>query len=78
MPTNRLRKLREVQGIAPERIALTLGVSRHTYDRWETGQTSIKDHHKQGLAELFGVSIPYLMGWDEAGWAVTDPEKSAA
>lgn len=44
-------------------VAAELGVSERTVYRWETGETSVPDDQKLALSELFGVSVPWLMGW---------------
>lgn len=41
-----------------------------TVYRWERGEIQIPDSAKVKLADLFGVSISWLMGWD--------PDKEAA
>jgi transcriptional regulator with XRE-family HTH domain len=62
---NRLARLREIQGLSRTDIASRLGVkSERTVYRWERGETPIPDDHKLALADLFGVSVTWLMGWD--------------
>ncbi len=62
---NRLRELREESGISRRALAAELGVHPTTVTRWESGAIAIRDDYKQQLAERLGVSVPFLMGWDE-------------
>lgn len=61
---NRLKKLRLMQRLSLEDIAAARGVSRSTAHRWEQGEVQIPDSHKTALAELFGVSVTFLLGWE--------------
>lgn len=65
MPANRLREIRESVGLSARDLADRLGVHESTISRWETLKVCIPDERKQELAELFGTSVAYLMGWDE-------------
>lgn len=60
---NRLRELRESQGLKRYDISAALRVDQSTISRWENGGT-IPDRQKQRLAELLKVSITELMGWE--------------
>jgi transcriptional regulator with XRE-family HTH domain len=64
LPLNRIGRLRKAQGLTTTQLAALLGVHTNTVDRWEKG-AGVKDKQKARLAELFGVSISYLMGWPE-------------
>jgi DNA-binding XRE family transcriptional regulator len=59
---NRLGKLRRRQALSLEDVASARGVSRSTVHRWELGLVQIPDEHKLALADLFGVSVVFLMG----------------
>ncbi len=63
-PQNRLQELRQEKGLKLYDIAAALRVDPSTVYRWQT-KGSIPDEHKPALAELLGVSIAYLMRWDE-------------
>jgi transcriptional regulator with XRE-family HTH domain len=63
-PLPRLKRLRLAQKISRETIGHYLGVTSRTVHRWETGG-SIPDRHKFALADMFGVSVPYLLAWDD-------------
>jgi transcriptional regulator with XRE-family HTH domain len=62
---NRLGELREAEGWDREDLADSLGVSKRTIERWESGETGIPDRRKAELSHIFGVSISYLMGWSD-------------
>lgn len=53
-----------MQGLSLEDVASLRGVSRSTVHRWEMGEVQIPDDQKLALAELFGVRVVFLMGWD--------------
>lgn len=55
--------LREMAGLRPVDIASKLGVTERTAYRWERGEVQIPDERKLQLADLFAVSVPFLMGW---------------
>ena len=63
-PANRLRELREACGIPLERIARECGVYGSTVARWQDGE--IPQEHWVTVAEVLGVSWPYLLGAAEA------------
>lgn len=62
---NRIGELRRARRMEQYDVASALRVHPSTVYRWETGST-IPDSQKAKLAELFDVSLPYLMYWDEA------------
>jgi transcriptional regulator with XRE-family HTH domain len=65
MPSNRLRQLRLQAGLSGGHLAAQIGVDPSTISRWETHISGIPDWRKQQVAEFFGVSVPYLMGWSD-------------
>ncbi|HWF25205.1 MAG TPA: helix-turn-helix transcriptional regulator [Solirubrobacteraceae bacterium] len=66
LPPNRLREFRQSR---PEvelyDLAARLRVAVSTIHRWETGASPVPDWVKLELAEFYGVSPAYLMGWPE-------------
>lgn len=62
---NRLGEIRETLGLSQAAIAKHLGVHESTVSRWEADISQIPDERKQQLAELLGVSVSFLMRWDE-------------
>lgn len=62
----RLRSLREKQGISQAKLALALGASINAINMIERGQ--IKAPHidrLMAIADLFDVSLDYLVGWTD-------------
>lgn len=60
MFSSRLKELREKRKLRISDIASRLGVSVSTYREWEYGR-EIKGEPYEKLAEIFDVSISYLM-----------------
>ena len=61
---NRLRELREAAGLSRRRLSVELDIDSSTIFRWERGERNIPDPQKLWLAQRFGVTRAYLMGWD--------------
>ena len=79
MGLNRIYELRVESKRSQTGLAGEIGVDGSTISRWETGITPIRDLHKQQLAELFGCSVAYLMGWDDnSGPKRTSPDGPVA
>jgi transcriptional regulator with XRE-family HTH domain len=62
---NRLGILRVAAGLTKPQLAVAIGVDPATIHRWESRTVGIPDHRKVELALMFGVSVPYLMCWDD-------------
>lgn len=65
LPGNRLRELREARGLKLYDISAAIRVDPATVSRWERGVSEVPDLAKFQLAEFFGVSVTYLMGWPD-------------
>jgi transcriptional regulator with XRE-family HTH domain len=65
MPENRIRELRDEHGMSQAALAGHMEVDGSTVSRWERGKQPIPDVAKVRIAELFGVSVPWLMGWTD-------------
>jgi len=65
MAKNRIEMLRQAAGMKPVDIASRLGVTERTAYRWERGEVQIPDAQKLALAELFEVTVSFLMGWPD-------------
>ena len=61
---NRLKQLRELQKMTRVELAEKVGVTKLTVLKWEHGTYEIKGSNAKKLADYFGVSIPYLLGYD--------------
>lgn len=63
---NRLKEIRKEQGKTQKELATLLGVTEMTISRWENmEELSIKHEQAQRLAEYFGVSDSYLLGYSD-------------
>lgn len=77
---NRLKELRQEKKLTQQELANEIGVTKRTYIYWEKGERQIKPEKAQQLADYFGVSVGYLLGYiddseiydDEV---VVEPEK---
>lgn len=61
---NRLKELRKSRKMTRVELAEKLGVTKLTILNWEHGTHEIKGSNAKKLADLFGVSIPHLLGYD--------------
>ena len=59
---NRIKEAREKRGLTQKYVALSLGVKGPSVSAWESGKTFPSAENLAALAELYGVSIDYLMG----------------
>ena len=63
---DRLRELRNEKGLSLEEVGQCIGVGRANIYKYEHGLiTNIPPDKLHTLANLFGVSRPYLMGWTD-------------
>ncbi|MGC4431299.1 helix-turn-helix transcriptional regulator, partial [Streptococcus suis] len=60
---NRLKELRKEKKLTQEELASEIGVSKITILRWENGERQIKPDKAQALADYFGVSVGFLLGF---------------
>ena len=66
MLSERLKQLRKEKGVTQEQLASILGVERSSIGKYE-GKSRImpSDDIKRRMAEYFGVSIDYLLGYTD-------------
>lgn len=63
---DRLKQLRKEKFLTMEEVGEQIGVSRATIHKYENGLiTNIPPEKVHRLANLFGVTRPYLMGWTD-------------
>lgn len=62
---NRLKDLRQEKKLTQQEVADIAKVSKRTYIYWENGESQIKPDKAQALADHFGVSVGYLLGYSE-------------
>ncbi|EQC73765.1 helix-turn-helix domain-containing protein [Streptococcus sp. HSISS3] len=63
---NRLKILRKEKGLTQTKLANEIGVSKRTIIAWENDERQIKPEKAQLLAKHFGVSVGYLLGYDNS------------
>ena len=62
---NRLKELRKEKKLTQKELAEETDIPYRTLQRWENGESQIKPEKAEKLADYFGVSIPYLLGYDD-------------
>lgn len=62
---NRLKELRKEKDLSQQALAKLLNVNEKTISRWENGESNIKPEKAQQLADFFGVSVGYLLGYSD-------------
>lgn len=77
---NRLKELRQEKKLTQQELADEIGVTKRTYIYWEKGERQIKPEKAQQLADYFGVSVGYLLGYIDDSEVyddeiVTEPEE---
>lgn len=60
---NRLKELRLSKKKTQQEIADIVGVTKRTYIYWEQGERQIKPEKAKVLADYFGVTVGYLLGF---------------
>lgn len=64
----RLRAVREQQGLTLAQVAVRTGVSEATVQRYESGEIKNPPQARvSALAQVLGVSEATLMGWEDDG-----------
>lgn len=69
---NRLKELRREKKLSQKELAENIRVHYRTLQRWESGESQIKPDKAQQLADYFGVSVGYILGYEPEGM----PKKS--
>lgn len=60
---NRLKELRKEKKLTQKELAQNIGAGLRTIQTWENGESQIKPDKAQQLADFFGVSVGYLLGY---------------
>ncbi|WP_297301147.1 helix-turn-helix transcriptional regulator [uncultured Oscillibacter sp.] len=63
---NNIRLLREQNDMTMEELAERVGVKHPAVFKWEHGRNNPSLKNARKLADIFGVSLDYLMGRDSA------------
>jgi transcriptional regulator with XRE-family HTH domain len=66
---NRLRELRRKRGLVLIEVAAHIDRDQSVISRYEAGTVQIPDDVKLRLAAFYGVTVAYLMGWENDGEA---------
>ena len=69
------RELRVQHGYTQEYVAEAIGVSMITYIRYENGERQFKVPELLALAQLYHVSVDYILGLTESPVVITDTKK---
>ena len=62
---NRLKELRKEKKLTQKELAEKTDIPYRTLQRWENGETDIKSDKAEKLADFFGVSEMYLLGYSD-------------
>lgn len=60
----RLKECREMRGLSQKEVAAILKVSAPSVSNWESEKTRPTHDNLEKLADLYGVSVDYLLGRD--------------
>ena len=69
---NKIKELREEKGLLQAKLAEMMGISQATLSNWERGVHNPDQENIAKLAETFGCSIDYLLGYSSVRFAVTE------
>lgn len=62
---NRIRALREDRDLRQMDVSIATGIDQKTLSNYETGKTNPDSYSIVRLAEFFGVSTDYLLGYSK-------------
>ena len=75
----KIKKLREEQGMTLEELGSKVGVGKSTIRKWETGIiANMKRDKIAKVAHALNVEPAYLMGWDAQETPAPEPNTLAA
>ena len=72
---NRLKQLRKEKGGTQQEVADEIGVTKRAYIYWENEESQIKTKKASQLADYFGVSVGYLLGYEPESEQVSNYQK---
>ena len=61
---NRLKQLRKEKGLTQQELSEAIAAPARSIQRWENGESQIKTNRADELADYFGVSVGYLLGYE--------------
>ena len=62
---NRLKELRKEKKLTQKELAEETDIPYRTLQRWENGENQIKPDKAKQLADFFGISVGYLLGYSD-------------
>lgn len=62
---NNIKAARKAAGMSQKFVAMTLGVKGPSVSNWESGKTMPTPENLRALAQLFGVTVDYLIGRED-------------
>ena len=73
---NRLKELRQKKKLSQKELAENIRVHYRTLQNWENRESQIKPEKAQQLADYFGVSVGYLLGYSDVRFELEQIEKA--
>ena len=72
---NRLKELRKEKGLTQQELSKAIAAPARSIQRWEKGESQIKTNRANELADYFGVSVGYLLGYEPESEQVSNYKK---
>ena len=72
---NRLKQLRKEKGLTQQELSEAIAAPARSIQRWENGESQIKTNIADELADYFGVSVGYLLGYESESEQVSNYQK---
>lgn len=72
---NRLKQLRKEKGLTQQELSEAIAAPARIIQRWENGENQIKTNRADELADYFGVSVGYLLGYEPESEQVSNYQK---
>lgn len=60
----RIKELRKKKKVTQQEVAEAIGVTRRGFQKWENGESQIRSNNAKQLADYFGVSVGYLLDFN--------------
>ena len=73
----RISEARKARGFKQEQLALEVGTTQQTIQRWESGQTDPKASDVARISNALGITVSFIMGVDneQENAPITDDER---
>lgn len=73
----RISEARKARGFTQEQLALEVGTTQQTIQRWESGQTDPKASDVARISNALGITVSFIMGVDneQESAPLTDDER---